>query len=126
MKKILFISMSLLLTLGVTAQTEKGQMVVGANVGFSLTGGLIRTALNVSDSTIGSFETSVTPAIAVNFDYAVSDKFSIGVLYSFQSFSGSVTDYIWYDSINGVNNKESFDWSLIRNNISISWCYSYR
>ena len=98
MKKTTLILVSLLCSGVLTAQNLESQKVVSLKAGFSLTGFIISNigdvTLNESDSfSIGSINTENSPAITGTFDYALTDMFSIGAMFSYQSFVGSATDY---------------------------------
>jgi hypothetical protein len=129
MKKINLLLIALIFSGTLLAQNESGQKVVSLNFGYSLTGGVIK-ALGESEVSsdsfgIGSVDVTTLPAISLAFDYGVGEVFSIGLMYSFQSFSGEVKDYTWVDE-NFETRTESIDFGLTRNNIVLLPRFHYR
>ena len=123
MKKIVLAALILgAFSFSTFAQTQKGEKVVGLNIGYSLTGGVINAVgdNDFSGDSVGvvSVNVNAIPAISATFDYGVGDKFSIGALVSFQSFSGEVNDYTYTD-LQGQDRTESVDFGLTRLNFSI-------
>jgi hypothetical protein len=123
MRKIVLLALIMgALSITTFAQREKGEMVAGLNIGYSLTGGLIN-AVGDNDFSgdsigVGSVNVNAIPAISGTFDYGVGEKFSIGALVSFQSFSGEVNNYTYTD-LQGQDRTESVDFGLTRLNFSI-------
>ncbi|HEY6161692.1 MAG TPA: outer membrane beta-barrel protein [Bacteroidia bacterium] len=73
------------------AQNAQGQTVITGGAGFSLAGilfTLIKDALNSSNVT-----SKTTPVIGGMVDYGISDHFSLGGAYTYQSVSASYTSY---------------------------------
>ena len=131
MKKINLLLICLMAgTLVVNAQNRAGEKVVSLNIGYSLTGGIIKSAGKTGSALNDSIEAesmsiSTIPAISVAFDYGIGEVFSIGVMYSIQSFSGDIKNYSYTD-INSVTKTESVNFSLLRNNISILPRFHYK
>lgn len=123
MRKIIFTALIIgAFSIITFAQNDKGEKVVGLNVGYSLTGGVIGAVgdADVSGDTfsVGSINVSTMPAISGTFDFGIGEKFSLGALVSFQGFSGEVNDYS-FTNANGQTQTESVDFSLNRLNFSI-------
>lgn len=133
MKKIIFPLALVLISFTTWAQNASGEKVVSLNFGYSLTGGLINALDNdegsdftVDDSLgLNGVNVNTLPAISVAFDYGIGEVFSLGVMYSLQSFSGSVDQYSWVNS-DGVRRSESLDISLIRNSVAILPRFHYK
>ncbi|MEO6883355.1 MAG: outer membrane beta-barrel protein [Bacteroidia bacterium] len=88
------------------AQKEAGQSVVTVGAGQSLVGSLFTIASSNGNSNLSS-----TPAILAMYDYGISDKFSLGGAFSYQSFSSSYTNSSYtYTNSNGQTVYES-SWS---------------
>jgi len=81
------------------AQKEAGQSVVTLGVGESLVGSIFSVAS--SSTSGGSYSISHSPAILGMYDYGLSDRFSIGAAFSYQSFSTAYTNYSYYNSTTG-------------------------
>ncbi|GAB4130818.1 MAG: hypothetical protein Fur0041_00420 [Bacteroidia bacterium] len=94
------------------AQKYQGQMNVTAGASFSLTGLFINTIMNGVDNVTG-VSTRSTPGLNGMLDYGVTDRFSIGAAYHYQSFRADFTSYTndsgvvmngdWYASITRQN-----------------------
>jgi hypothetical protein len=90
---------SLLLVSSVSfAQHKKDEKLVSLKLGFSTTGLLLnalgKVDLTSQDSfTIGNISTSSRPALSATFDYSLTDRLSLGGIFSHQVFSGTITDY---------------------------------
>lgn len=102
MKKLtlLFVMLVLSGSTKLHAQKVKGQSVVGAGVGYSLAGALINSLVGPTASTAG-FDYSSIPVIAGSYDYAITEKFSLGAAVSYQSFTLKYNDFqtiIGYDN----------------------------
>ena len=130
MKKINLLLIALLVSGSLFAQNQSGEKVVSLNFGYSFTGGLIK-ALGDADvaSTdsfgVNSIDVTTLPAISLAFDYGIGEVFSIGAMYSFQSFSGQINDYTWVDE-NFDTRTESIDFGLTRNNIVLLPRFHYK
>ena len=115
MKRILSIitlSMFLMFVSGteVKAQKEKGGQVVSAGVGWSLTGGLIKLVFTGEDI-------KVSPVWNATFDYGLTDNFSIGAAFGYQTFKLFV-DNGYYDVANNYITEE-VEWKFSRMNLAI-------
>lgn len=130
MKKLNLLIIVLLISATTFAQRESGEKVASLNIGYSLTGGVIK-ALGNADVTstdsfgVGSIDMTTTPAISLAFDYGIGEVFSIGAMYSFQSFSGDIKDYTFIDT-DGNTKTESVNFGLSRNNIALLPRFHYR
>ena len=96
-KYYLFVSV---LIIGSTsfAQHKKEQKLVSVRLGFSGTGLLIKAIgkadLFSKDSfSVGNISTSKRPAISAAFDFSLTDRLSLGGIFSHQVFSGEINDY---------------------------------
>ncbi len=85
------------------AQKEKGQSVVTVGAGASLVGILFKAITTPVNSSGGSAKFSSTPAILAMYDFGVTDRFSIGAAFSYQSFTGTFTDWAYDNSLGGVS-----------------------
>lgn len=107
MKKFYFSFVLLLVCTLAMAQNTEGDRVISLKAGFSTTGLAINNIdkVNIFDSdsfNIGSVNAEKNPAISATFDYAITDRFSLGGIFSTQSFTGNITDY------KGVVNGDTF------------------
>lgn len=98
MKKILLVAVATaLMTTSTFAQKEKGKSVVTAGVGYSLVGGLF----NAVYSGYTDVKTSAVPALNAMYDYALTDKFSIGAAVTYQGFTVKYQGVTNYDANTG-------------------------
>jgi hypothetical protein len=108
MKKSIYLAAAVALFLVATpkqasAQKYQGQMVVTAGAGYSVAGilfGLVQDGLN----TVSTVKSTKTPVIIGGLDYGISDRFSLGAVYSYQGLSASYTSYTTNsgDTVSGV------------------------
>lgn len=94
---VIAIAVSLLFATEGKAQL-KGQSVAGFHIGQSLTGALVRSAEDVLAT--GSVDIGGTPALQLAYDYGLTDWFSLGAAFSFQTFG---FDYTGYEFVNSDN-----------------------
>lgn len=92
------------------AQKETGQIAVGAGVGWSLTGGVVKL---FSDG-----EINVSPVWNGTVDYGLTDNFSMGAAFGYQTFK------LFFDNNQYVNNanilvSEDVKWTFSRMNIAL-------
>jgi len=73
------------------SQTEKGSSVLGLNIGYSLTGAVISDVNNNINS--DDVNVTVTPALNLSYDYALSDRFSLGLYAGTQIFTTKIDGY---------------------------------
>jgi len=74
------------------AQKYQGQINTTAGTSFSLTGLVVNAFLNAVDNAQG-VETTSIPGINTMVDYGVSDRFSLGAAYYYQSFTTNLSGY---------------------------------
>ena len=125
MKKITLLITILSVAFFSYGQTKSGEKVASINLGYSLTGGLIN-ALDEADTDdissdsfgLNGLNVNSLPAISLAFDYGIGEVFSMGIMYSIQSFSGSIDQYTWINN-QGETRSESIDVGLTRNNLAI-------
>lgn len=97
------------------AQKYQGQSVVTGGVGFSVVGlffGLVETSLDAGTD----IRTTKTPVLIGAYDYGISDRFSVGVAYSYQGLTLKYDNYI---DMNGNTVIGSFTDRLTRQNFGI-------
>ncbi|MCO6489750.1 MAG: outer membrane beta-barrel protein [Phaeodactylibacter sp.] len=94
------------------AQTRQGQSVIGIQTGFSLAGALFN--LSEIDANI---DASAPPAVQFTYDYALTDRLSLGGGVSYQRFKLAYSDY-------GEMN-ETFDVRLSRFNLAVRGLFHY-
>jgi hypothetical protein len=106
MKKGSFIiAVALMLLAGIiapkqaSAQKYQGQSVVTGGVGFSFVGLLLGVIDNTVDAAT-DIRSTKTPVIIGAYDYGISDRFSIGVGYTYQGITMKYDSY-FKPSING-------------------------
>jgi len=99
LKLALLVAVSLLLgSSALFGQNQKGQGVVGLNLGYSLTGAVassLGTAFAVDESAINI---SRIPPIHLTFDYALSDRFSLGVYGGLERITTNISGYSFTNS----------------------------
>ncbi len=95
------------------AQNEEGSSVVTAGVGYSLFNNIITTGLEAFDDV----EVSGVPTIAVTYDYAITDNFSIGLAAAHQSAGGEFSNTFLNDDLNEVT--ETAKTTVSRTNVAI-------
>lgn len=101
------------LSLGsLVAQTQEGQSVLGIHTGFSLAGALFN--LSEIDANV---DASTPPAVQLTYDYAVTDRVSVGGGVSYQSFKLAYSGY--------GEAKENFDVRLSRFNLGVRSLFHY-
>jgi hypothetical protein len=108
MKKTTFFAAALLLVALVTlnptqahAQKYKGQTVITGAAGYSLTGilfNVIKEGLN----TVGDINATKTPVIMGGVDYGITDRFSIGAVYTYQGLTAKYGAYETTDSAGNI------------------------
>lgn len=103
----------------VQAQNEQGQSTVTAGVGYSLIANLVNSALDTYDS----IDNSSVPTIAITFDHALTDKFSLGIAASIQNSSADFVDT--YLDANQVLQTDNVSASLTRYNVAIRPLFHY-
>jgi hypothetical protein len=74
------------------AQNFQGQTAVSGGVGYSIVG-LLLTAIKEEANTSGDVRSSKTPVLWGAADYAVSDRFSVGACYTYQSITLKYNSY---------------------------------
>ncbi|MBR9860167.1 porin family protein [bacterium] len=120
MKKITLLASFILIFSGLQAQTEQGQSVVCLNAGYSIIGNGLSAAVNeLADD---NAQLSTTPVIIGSFDYGVTDKFSMGLFFGYQSTKSDFT-YTYFDQ--GDSTTENVTVSGTRTNISIRPNFHY-
>lgn len=95
----------------VKAQKEQGQISIGAGAGWSLIGGLFSAISGGTNTTFAS------PVWNATFDYGLSDNFSLGIAFGYQTMGINYVDY-WYTNSQGTTVTEDFKWTLSRMNIA--------
>ncbi len=114
MKKLLlcFIASGMLFSNSINAQREQNQVVVSAGMGYSIGQAIFKGILNAIEAG-GTNTVSSIPIINVMVDYGITENFSLGAAYSFNSFS-------WSDSsIDPSGVITSVDLSAARHNIGL-------
>jgi hypothetical protein len=99
----------------VSAQKYQGQSVVTGGVGFSVVGlffGLIENGLDAGTE----IRSTRTPVLIGAYDYGISDRFSVGIAYSYQSLT---LKYENYTDLNGNLVVGSFTDRLTRQNFGL-------
>lgn len=125
MKKIPLL-LALFISVSVFGQRDNGESVVGLNVGYSLTGGVIKGIDNdLTDASEQNTNLNVLPAFSLTYDYGFSETISLGILLSLQSFSGDVENYS-YEDAQGTTVTENVSFGLVRSNISIAPKFHYK
>lgn len=84
-----------------SAQKYQGQVVITGGAGYSVTGlflGLISDGLNAT----GAVSSSKTPVILGGVDYGISDRFSLGAIYTYQGVTMKYNTYEFTDANNNV------------------------
>ncbi len=122
--------LSLLIAFGVSfstsvkAQSDQGEQVLTLHAGFSVTGGLIkavfsdRIAYDSNGSLISDGSTvKGGPAIVFGYDIGLSERWSIGAIFSTQGWSGDFSNSYIDGDFNWVD--ESVNFKLRRSNFSI-------
>ena len=96
------LSFSLLKTNNAAAQKggDAPPSVITAGAGWSLVGALFG-AFNTAVGDTNNANLKQTPVLIGSYDYSLSPKFSIGVAYSYQSFSFNYTNYYYTNSAGG-------------------------
>lgn len=114
MKKLIIVCTLFLSTFAGTLSAQKyaGQLNGTIGASFSMTG-LIFTALNNSVGNNSTVTTTSLPGMNAMLDYGISDRFSAGAAYYYQSWSGkwSSTDS------NGVS--QDYSYSVARQNAGV-------
>jgi hypothetical protein len=111
MKRITLISaiivgMMLSNTKQVQAQNNKGEFVASAGAGYSVLFGVIGSLGSLSANVSGGSVTSSSiPVISVAGDYALSDRFSLGLGVGYQSAGFTVNGFT--DTTNGLTNQSA-------------------
>jgi hypothetical protein len=101
----------------VNAQNREGQVVVDAGLGYSLIFAV--PGILISDGSYSSH--SATPAINATADYALLDRFSLGLGITYQSVTLNYADY--YNNVTGA--PETYSTSISRLNIGIRPLYHF-
>lgn len=99
----------------VSAQKYQGQSVVTGGVGFSVVGlffGLVENGLDAGTD----IRSTKTPVLIGAYDYGISDRFSVGIAYSYQSLT---LKYDNYTDMNGNLVLGSFTDRLARQNFGL-------
>lgn len=88
------------ITSSIFSQSQKGELVAGINLGYSITGALVGS---LGDD-IGVDETNINvskiPPLYATVDYGLSDRFSLGLYGGFERFTTEVSNYS-YTNANG-------------------------
>lgn len=100
------------------SQTEKGQVVLTGGAGTSLVGLLFNAITNPANKVQGEVEFKSTPALLGMIDYGIAKRFSLGFAFSYQSFSGTYSNYSYTNS-NGIRVIGTFKDKLTRMNYAI-------
>ena len=113
------LSLSLLKTENTFAQrgSDAPASVITAGAGWSLVGALFGAANQAVGDTNG-YDLKQTPVLIADYDYNLSPKFSIGVAYSYQSFSTNYTNYYTTNSA-GASYYATYKNKLTRMNFGI-------
>jgi hypothetical protein len=102
-KRKIIIAAAILMIIGVAmpnkaaAQKYQGQSVITGGVGFSVVGlffGLVENALDATTNV----NSTKTPVLLGAYDYGLSDRFSIGVGYTYQSLTIKYDGYYFNGS----------------------------
>jgi hypothetical protein len=89
------------------AQKKQGESVVTLGVGSSLTGILFKAIENSVNAVGGaSLQVKSTPGLQGMYDFGITDRFSLGVAGSYQSYSMIYAGYIYDTSSVGRNYKD--------------------
>jgi hypothetical protein len=95
------------------AQNTSGESVVTVGVGYSFFFDFVESALNVYDDV----KTTSIPAIALTYDHAITDNFSLGLAFGFQTLSADFHDT--YTDINNNIVTDEVSASVTRMNIAM-------
>jgi opacity protein-like surface antigen len=89
MKTKLILALSMIgFIFNANAQNSEGTSVATAGLGYSFFNNIIKTSLE----TYSDVKVKSVPTIALTYDYALTDNFSIGVAGAFQNVSGEFTN----------------------------------
>lgn len=122
-KRTIIIATAILMIIGVAmpnkaaAQKYQGQSVITGGVGFSVVGlffGLVKEGLNATTN----ISSTKTPVLLGAYDYGLSDRFSIGVGYTYQSLTLKYDGYYFNGSQDSLITGNFTD-RLIRQNFGI-------
>jgi hypothetical protein len=90
----------------VQAQNNKGEFVASAGAGYSVLFAVLNSLGSYSSNiTNGTITSNGIPVISVAGDYALSDRFSLGLGVGYQSTGFTVTGFS--DSSNGLTNQSA-------------------
>jgi hypothetical protein len=117
--KIILLSVMSVFSFSAFAQNEAGQSTVGANVGYSLMTNFIKAIMDEYQDV----EVTSVPTIAVTYDFALTDNFSMGIAGAYQSVSGDFTNT--YLDENLVEVEESATVAIARTNIALRPLFHY-
>ena len=95
-----------------SAQTTEGESVLGASTGFSAASALFN--LSEIDANV---DASTPPAVQLTYDYALTNRLSLGGGVSYQSFNLAYSDY--------GEAMESFDVRISRFNLGFRGLFHY-
>ena len=95
-----------------SAQTLEGESVIGINAGFSMASALF--SLSEIDANV---DATTPPAIQATYDYALTNRVSLGGGISYQNFKLAYSNY--------GEAKESFDVRLSRFNVGLRGLFHY-
>ena len=102
------------------AQKEKSQVVITVGAAYSLTGAIIKTVLDVG-GTFTSYRSTTLP-IGINgmIDFGVSEKFSLGLAYTRQTWNAQYENYVFEGNV-----IPSFDATLSRTNYAFRTLFHF-
>lgn len=102
------------------AQNKSGTSVVTLGAGTSMVGLIFKAFQNsINSLPQSSVELKSTPALLATYDYALADKFSLGVAFSYQSFSAQINGYEYINSMGDTISNASFKNTTTRINYAI-------
>lgn len=126
MKRITLISILLISSLFSMAQREAGEKVLSINIGRSFTAAIVNNVGPIlqDSGVLGGFRSQSRPNISIAADFGLSQKWSLGVMFANQGFSGTLFDYT-FQKRDGSIVTENVTYRMNRNNISFMPRYHY-
>jgi hypothetical protein len=101
------------------AQKSEGSSVATVGLGYSLFNNIIKAALETDEE----IDVKSVPTIALTFDHALTDNFSIGLAAAYQNVSAEFTNTYFDDNSNSQT--ETAKTTLSRINIAIRPLFHY-
>ena len=108
------------------AQNEEHRFVIGVDAGYSLTGALLKTSLDLDGNFGGQpINASILPVLQGTADFSLTKVFSMGIAYSHQLVKLDAEDYSFYDTDNGFSRTETFKTNFKRTQIALRPLFHY-